>query len=86
MTDRAQFDSRGVHLIPLAGTTILILILVANQVIEQMPDPGSVKNVCLGICGCGACPPSFYALVTGTLAVLWVSHLVRGDLRPSDDD
>lgn len=86
MTDRAQLDSRGIHLIPLAGILILVLVLVVNQVLEAIPDPDSVETVCLGLCGCGACPPSFYALPVITALTILASYVVSFPKRVPDDE
>ena len=85
MTDRAQLDGRGSYLVPVIATTILVVILVVNQVLKAMPDPGTVDSVCMGLCNCGICPPSFYALPIITLVLVATSYLVTGDLQPSEE-
>lgn len=86
MTDRGQLDGHGAHLVPLVGTTILVVILVVNQVLKAMPDPGTVENVCLGICGCGACPRSIYGLLIIAALTVAASYVISVPKDWPDDD
>ena len=84
MTDRAQFTTP--RIVPVALVSILILVLVLNQVFTALPEPGSVENVCLGVCGCGACPPAFYAVPVIGLVVLVASLVVSFPKSLEQDD
>lgn len=70
MSDRGQLGGKADKVVPLAMTTLAVLVLVAAEVIKRLPEPGTIKNVCLGICGCGACPRLYY--VAGIVLVLSV--------------
>lgn len=76
MTDRAQADSGGLIAVAVLGIASIVAILVGGQISSHLPGPGTVENVCLGVCGCGACPPAFYALSVIGLLVFVASYVI----------
>ena len=86
MTDRAQLDGHGAHLLPVVAITILVVILVVNQVLKATPEPGTVKDVCLGMCGCGACPRFIYGLLIIAALTVAASYVISVPNDWPDDE
>ena len=84
MTDRAQVSTPSIGAV--TPVSIVVLVLVTNEVFTALPEPGSVETVCLGVCGCGACPPAFYAVPVIGLLVLVASLVVSFPKSLEQDD
>lgn len=86
MRDRAQYDEGGMIAVVALGIASIVVILVVEQVITQAPDPGTVDSVCMGLCNCGTCPPTFYALPIIAVLTILASYLVSFPKRVPDDE
>jgi len=86
MTDRAQYDKGGLIAVAVLTLVLSVGVVVAEQVINHVPDPGTVDSVCMGLCNCGVCPPSFYALPVITVLTILASYVVSFPKEWPDDE
>lgn len=65
--ERAQVT--GTHMPVILGIVLTVALIVVNTMFTQLPPAGSgeVADLCMGVCGCGACPTWYYAGAAGLL-------------------
>ena len=84
--DRAQLT--GSPLPVTLGIVLFVFAIVVNTMFTQLPPTGSgeVTELCMGVCGCGACPTWYYAGAAGLLIPILALGIALRHWRGDDGD